>query len=357
MARTLTLTLSLALATLGLSGCTMPLPSSNAGQVEEAATQDNRVTSEEEIVSSLLFAMENNQESCTFIVEDKELIDIDSWLLKLPGLTGVNCTYIAFPGYTTVQAKLTYWDNYPIIHAYKTGRTSSLNERQLALYDKYCQIIKENTSITKTAAMNELAIHDYLVDNITYSGMTAEYAAYDALFTGNAVCMGYAECFQTLMEMLGIECVPVTGYADGQSHIWNMVCLDNEWYQVDVTWDDPSEDSVDGLSHHSYFNITDTDMYADHTPDMDNLQRCLGTRYAYYNMCGYQSVSSQAELNSYVSEQVGMRSGSLNILYKSGISLPDLRQALERANVAVNYQVYTTKREGYTTCDVALSYK
>jgi hypothetical protein len=74
-------------------------------------------------------------------------------------------------------------------------------------------------------------------------------------------------------------------------------------------------------------------------------------------MCGYQSVSSQAELNSYVSEQVGMRSGSLNILYKSGISLPDLRQALERANVAVNYQVYTTKREGYTTCDVALSYK
>ena len=53
-----------------------------------------------------------------------------------------------------------------------------------------------------------------------------------------------SECFiREACDKLGIENYTVTGSdqtgADPQvNHIWNMVNLEGDWYQVDITWDD-----------------------------------------------------------------------------------------------------------------------
>lgn len=59
------------------------------------------------------------------------------------------------------------------------------------------------------------------------------------------VCEGYSRAFMVLCQGLGIPCVLVDGKARSQvnetpgEHMWNAVCLDGQWYAVDVSWNDP----------------------------------------------------------------------------------------------------------------------
>ena len=80
-------------------------------------------------------------------------------------------------------------------------------------------------------------MHDTLAERITYD-LSAEMSqsAYSALVNGRTVCAGYARAFQYIMQRLGIPCYYCTGYA-GESHAWNIVGMEDGYYNVDVTWD------------------------------------------------------------------------------------------------------------------------
>ncbi len=71
--------------------------------------------------------------------------------------------------------------------------------------------------------------------------------------TTGPVCDGYARAFKVLCDKLKIPCVLVTGYArynleqKGEFHMWNSVQMtDENWYGVDVTWNDPTVKGVSG---------------------------------------------------------------------------------------------------------------
>ena len=90
-------------------------------------------------------------------------------------------------------------------------------------------------------------VHNWLIDNIEYD-MDLEtkepYSISGALTEGIAVCEGYARSFKYIMDGLDIPCVLVSGIGTNsngeiESHAWNYVMLDNKWYAIDVTWDDP----------------------------------------------------------------------------------------------------------------------
>ena len=90
-------------------------------------------------------------------------------------------------------------------------------------------------------------VHNWLIDNIEYDMdlKTKEpYSISGALTEGIAVCEGYARSFKYIMDGLDIPCVLVSGIGTNsngeiESHAWNYVMLDNKWYAIDVTWDDP----------------------------------------------------------------------------------------------------------------------
>ena len=89
-------------------------------------------------------------------------------------------------------------------------------------------------------------VHDYLIDTIDYdlnAGSTV-YDIYGALVNRRVVCEGYAKAFKYILDDLGIPCIIVCGTGtnssgETESHAWNYVQLDGNWYAVDVTWDDP----------------------------------------------------------------------------------------------------------------------
>ncbi len=90
-------------------------------------------------------------------------------------------------------------------------------------------------------------IHDKLVDMIEYDTSLSKaniHNVYGSLKEKTCVCEGYAKAFKYIMDSLNIPCILVSGTAtntNGQteSHMWNYVKLDGNWYGVDVTWDDP----------------------------------------------------------------------------------------------------------------------
>ena len=99
----------------------------------------------------------------------------------------------------------------------------------------------------------EKFVHDALIDRVSYDmGAEMNQSAYSALVNGQSVCAGYARAFQYLLQQMGIPCYYCTGYA-GEDHAWNIVGLEDGFYNVDVTWDDA------GQGRYGYFNRTDTD--------------------------------------------------------------------------------------------------
>lgn len=118
--------------------------------------------------------------------------------------------------------------------------------------------------------------HDYLIERADYyEGIykADEYGvppgtyreAYSALITGSTVCQGYANAFEVLMKIMGVESVYVAGVAKGESsdggeggHAWNAVKTEYGWMQVDVTWDDKGGNN----KSYMYFGLRDIDMDA-----------------------------------------------------------------------------------------------
>ena len=115
------------------------------------------------------------------------------------------------------------------------------------------------------------AFHDALVLGCTFS-MDTDYAntVYGALCDGYAQCEGYAFAFDFLCSKAGIDCFTVSGTnSEGALHAWNIVKLDDMWYNVDCTWDDPILDPVDtDFIRYYYFLAADSDISGvTHFPD------------------------------------------------------------------------------------------
>lgn len=151
-------------------------------------------------------------------------------------------------------------------------------------------IIENNITPNMSEYEKVKAIHDYIVSTTTYDSKNLEnntipdidYTAKGVLENNIGVCRGYAEAFKLLMNNLDIDCEIQTGYADSISHAWNIVKIDNEWYQIDCTYDDPVRTNgkpVDVIRY-DYFLVTSQQMYIDHKPDEPNYT-CISDKYMY----------------------------------------------------------------------------
>ena len=143
-------------------------------------------------------------------------------------------------------------------------------------------------------------VHDYIIDNTVYDmesfyasqgdneGLIIASTAYGCLVQHKAVCSGYSAAFQLIMQRLGAECGRINGtrVTESGAHQWNYVCLDGEYYFMDLTWDDPIKDDGQDSRTYDYFLISDRDIAFTHVSDRTLPQPvCIGTRYNffYYN--------------------------------------------------------------------------
>lgn len=153
------------------------------------------------------------------------------------------------------------------------------NKAQVDAAKSYLENIKKQM-IEQTASddtYNKIAkIHNWLIYFISYENnenSKDQHTIYGALKNGKAVCEGYSRAFKYLMDGVGIPCVLVSGTgtnSQGQTetHAWNYVQINDKWYAVDVTWDDPVITGGGELTNemkYKYFLKGSDEFFKDHT--------------------------------------------------------------------------------------------
>ena len=179
-------------------------------------------------------------------------------------------------------------------------------------FDALVEKIVRETATEENLFQQVRFIHDYLVENTVYDQDTYEVVskttahdkiypattAYGCLVEGKAVCSGYAAAFQLLANRLGYECGRVTGSKiSGESHEWNYIKLDDEYYYIDVTWDDPITEENRDIKTYNYFCITSDELERSHRISKgQNIPDCNGTKFNYHRYFGLYFEEYKQEL-------------------------------------------------------------
>ena len=169
------------------------------------------------------------------------------------------------------------------------------------------------------------SFHDAIVGKCSYKeNAESPYTAYGCLCEGEAVCEGYSKAFMLLCEKSGIECIPVLGITPkdgGEAHMWNKIRVDDEWYNFDITWDDPVSDIGEDYIRYDYFGLTDEEIARDHTEESDGLMK-------------YPSATKT----------------DLNYFIKSGLYIDDVSKADTVFSAAISRKVFLSDKFVQVRC-------
>ncbi|MBR5227760.1 MAG: hypothetical protein IKV94_03890 [Clostridia bacterium] len=243
---------------------------------------------EKEIYKGIMIAVENLEEEAIIITDSN--VDFNN----------VNRAYTAyFLDNEDVFFVLNEYDvsmtNFRSFHKTNidlqyTNNKEHIEKQKQKIELKVNEVISEVIKDGMSDFEKEVAVHDYLVSHVAYYNCDNDipfekHTVYGALIEREAVCDGISKAFQLILKKLNIRTITVTGVADGMSHAWNKVKLENNWYNVDVT----SDSTDDGkYVNHIYFNLTDEKISKTHTVDNLFIKPIANSeKYNYYEYMDY----------------------------------------------------------------------
>ena len=120
-----------------------------------------------------------------------------------------------------------------------------------------------------------LWLHDWTLDQLEYDHGLNWCSAESGLTRHQGTCESYQRIYSKLLDAAGIA----NGRITGNGHTWNAVKIDGKWCQMDLTWDDTSDNWYGDLDQrHLYFGLTDELMAIAHSDHTANYQKA---DYAY----------------------------------------------------------------------------
>lgn len=163
------------------------------------------------------------------------------------------------------QLEMTDYPGDRMLAAYRSGDRSKLTSDESLALDEAITIVDDAQQKSGSAIELELMLHDWICDNVSYDTTGTAVAdpalpprhltAVGALLDGSVNCQGYTDVFYLLASMAGFQVDRQSGVANGINHQFNTICLDGEWYIVDVTHDDTANQADGkGISDYRYFN-------------------------------------------------------------------------------------------------------
>lgn len=130
--------------------------------------------------------------------------------------------------------------------------------------NKLNNIINELNINNYTSIYDKIKVfHDYIANTNKYdkdkeSGSSSYHSdnAIGTLFEGYSVCSGYSDTLALYLDMLDLDNIKVAT----EKHVWNAVNIDDNWYHIDLTWDDPITSTNEDIIKYDYFLITSSQL-------------------------------------------------------------------------------------------------
>ena len=106
--------------------------------------------------------------------------------------------------------------------------------------------------------------HNYIINNSKYDSDRSDNnivryksdTAYGTLLEGYSLCGGYTDAMELFLEDMGVKSYKISS----ENHVWNAVNLDNAWYHLDLTWDDPITTDGSDILEYNFFLITTSEL-------------------------------------------------------------------------------------------------
>ncbi|MDR7856443.1 transglutaminase domain-containing protein [Tissierella sp.] len=198
-----------------------------------------------------------------------------------------------------------------------------------------------------------LAIHDYIIKTSKYDERLLDtgvvpaesYTSYGILSLGLGVCEGYAKAMKYLLDGVGIESILVVGKSKGTNHAWNLVKIENEYYHIDPTWNDPiGKDGVDIITY-NYLNLDDNAMSISHTWNREKYPIADGSKFNYF-VYNNLIVSGKIELEERIEKTLLSKETIFEVKIKDyETNSIDIKEIIE----GIAYRNYElVKLEGYS---------
>lgn len=133
-----------------------------------------------------------------------------------------------------------------------------LKVRQAA-FNASVEAIAADARIASTTIGRLLRVNDYFCTHYSYDQSLSIFRP-DLLFSGGTgVCQAYMLGYAAVLDELGIPNTHATSVS--MNHTWNLVNVGEDWYHIDVTWNDPTPDKA-LQARHRYFMLSDDGMLA-----------------------------------------------------------------------------------------------
>lgn len=124
---------------------------------------------------------------------------------------------------------------------------------------------------TMTDIQKIKAAHDYIINQTIYDSKGAlkikdknfqntkfTHTAYGTLKYHIALCGGYSDTMALFLDKMGIPNYKISN----DEHVWNLVYINQAWYHIDLTWDDPVVNTHQNILLDHYFLITGNQLIA-----------------------------------------------------------------------------------------------
>ena len=307
-------------------------------------------TREKQAYKKVYAAMENYEPSVT--INDFNGADIPK-LMSAINLDNPHLFFVDF--HCELQSDL-FSQTIVLKYFYNKADTVILTEK----VKKVCSKILSKVT-GKTEFERELSLHDVLVKNVLYDDIAkTDILKYHArsntilgvLFYKTAVCEGIAKTFKLLLNALNIKCIIVKGKAFDDSisdseqdnfHAWNIVKIDGKAYHVDLTWN--INLSNKNMICHTYFNLTDNDISADHL-SLGSYPSCdtEDNNYFYKNSLVVRSKSDLCQI-----VENAIRTGKNSVEFRIAKNLPIAKSSMT-SFVSDCIKNVTNSQQAYSLC-------
>ncbi len=214
-------------------------------------------TSRQDLINIYYTVINAGKEEFTFFCPDEWkdcLTDVKYLANDQSTLSHINNFVHPFNGFKHIE---TEYDSVGkiTIHIDKTYSKDEI--KKVSAEVKRIQKILENKSLTPIDQIK--VYHDYIINTSKYDSNRSDEnivkyrsdIAYGPLLEGRGLCGGYTDAMALFLEDMKIPNFKVAS----ENHVWNAVLLDNKWYHLDLTWDDPVTNDGTDLLEYNFFLI------------------------------------------------------------------------------------------------------